>query len=392
MIEIQCTSCQTRYRIDERILPDDTPTFKCSRCGHVFSAEPRQRAPRPADVEDARGPRRGNPSHAPPPRRLRVFRHPRPAVGAKGTAASAAARASARLPRQRRRSARRHRRLRTQAAASQAAAAQAGGLCAGCGARRGGPGGGNASGGGPAVRRAAAAKARPASVPGRGAPVLTSPPAPPIEQEPENVADLQAHQEEPVPAWRDSSELLETRFGGAPTDEAEKQGENLAFNFSDEPRRPRSQPIVMPRTNGRSAVPKLLPLRRLVRSTAFVSLTSTRTWKTRASTGLLQSADQLADRERQISIAYVPKKSASRRMIWRRTCAAAPISCIPQAILLGCSRSMVLGFGIMTVVIQSAPIASAGLLSVLPIVGEGLDTANLGSSACGARSGPGTVC
>ncbi len=36
MIEIQCTSCHTRYRIDERVLPDDTPTFKCSRCGHVL--------------------------------------------------------------------------------------------------------------------------------------------------------------------------------------------------------------------------------------------------------------------------------------------------------------------------------------------------------------------
>jgi predicted Zn finger-like uncharacterized protein len=40
MIEIQCTSCHTRYRIDERVLPDDTPTFKCSRCGHVFNADP----------------------------------------------------------------------------------------------------------------------------------------------------------------------------------------------------------------------------------------------------------------------------------------------------------------------------------------------------------------
>ena len=48
MIEIQCTSCHTRYRIDERVLPEDTPTFKCSRCGHVFNAEPRdgKRAPR----------------------------------------------------------------------------------------------------------------------------------------------------------------------------------------------------------------------------------------------------------------------------------------------------------------------------------------------------------
>jgi predicted Zn finger-like uncharacterized protein len=40
MIEIQCTSCHTRYRIDERVLPADTPTFKCSRCGHVFTADP----------------------------------------------------------------------------------------------------------------------------------------------------------------------------------------------------------------------------------------------------------------------------------------------------------------------------------------------------------------
>lgn len=40
MIEIQCTSCHTRYRIDERVLPEETPTFKCSRCGHVFTAEP----------------------------------------------------------------------------------------------------------------------------------------------------------------------------------------------------------------------------------------------------------------------------------------------------------------------------------------------------------------
>ena len=46
MIEIQCTSCNTRYRIDERVLPEETPTFKCSRCGHVFKAEPVPARPR----------------------------------------------------------------------------------------------------------------------------------------------------------------------------------------------------------------------------------------------------------------------------------------------------------------------------------------------------------
>jgi predicted Zn finger-like uncharacterized protein len=42
MIEVHCTSCHTRYRIDEQVLPEGLPTFKCSRCGHVFSFEPRR--------------------------------------------------------------------------------------------------------------------------------------------------------------------------------------------------------------------------------------------------------------------------------------------------------------------------------------------------------------
>jgi predicted Zn finger-like uncharacterized protein len=56
MIEVQCPSCQTRYRIDESVLPaQDSPTFKCSRCGHVFSGDPRLSkkaapAPRPRPV------------------------------------------------------------------------------------------------------------------------------------------------------------------------------------------------------------------------------------------------------------------------------------------------------------------------------------------------------
>jgi predicted Zn finger-like uncharacterized protein len=53
MIEIQCTSCHTRYRIDERVLPDETPTFKCSRCGHVFTAEPVPSRRRKPDAEKA---------------------------------------------------------------------------------------------------------------------------------------------------------------------------------------------------------------------------------------------------------------------------------------------------------------------------------------------------
>lgn len=73
MIEIQCTSCHTRYRIDERVLPDDTPTFKCSRCGHVFNADPipgKIRTPAPqtseTDSQPAQTLRPPRPLAAPP--------------------------------------------------------------------------------------------------------------------------------------------------------------------------------------------------------------------------------------------------------------------------------------------------------------------------------------
>jgi predicted Zn finger-like uncharacterized protein len=70
MIEIQCTSCHTRYRIDERVLPDDTPTFKCSRCGHVFNADPvpakvRKPAP-PAAESESQAPRTLRPARPRP--------------------------------------------------------------------------------------------------------------------------------------------------------------------------------------------------------------------------------------------------------------------------------------------------------------------------------------
>jgi predicted Zn finger-like uncharacterized protein len=64
MVEVQCSSCHTRYRVDEQVLPEGTPTFKCSRCGHVFSMEPRK-----AD-EVAAEPTTGKPAtRSRPPRR-----------------------------------------------------------------------------------------------------------------------------------------------------------------------------------------------------------------------------------------------------------------------------------------------------------------------------------
>jgi predicted Zn finger-like uncharacterized protein len=61
-IEVQCTSCHTRYRIDEQVLPEGTPTFKCSRCGHVFTFEPRGAKRLEVNAEVPK-----TPEHTPPP-------------------------------------------------------------------------------------------------------------------------------------------------------------------------------------------------------------------------------------------------------------------------------------------------------------------------------------
>ena len=387
MIEIQCTSCQTRYRIDERILPDDTPTFKCSRCGHVFSAEPRQRAPRPADVEDARGPAAKplsrpaaeaaagvSPSAArpsapkAPPRPQPQGRPLTPAAAAAAQAAAAQAAASQAAASQAAASqAAASQAAASQAAASQAAAAQAAAAqAAAVQAAAVQAAATQAAAAQAAAAQAAAAKARPASVPGRGAPVLTSPPAPPIEQEPENVADLQAHQEEPVPAWRDSSELLDTRFGGAPTDEAEKQGENLAFNFSDEPRTPEVAAHSYAEDKwevGSTEAPPLPPPRskhRIRISDIDADLED-------------PSLDRMLTRSTETNFERIrPEEVSVEAHDLEADLRGRSYKLHSAGYFIGLFALMVFVFGIITVVIQSAPIASAGLLSVLPIVGEGL--------------------
>src|SRR5215469_6290583 len=68
MIEVQCTSCHTRYRIDERVLPDETPTFKCSRCGHVFTAEPPPARRRKSEADDGEAGAKSGPASASAPR------------------------------------------------------------------------------------------------------------------------------------------------------------------------------------------------------------------------------------------------------------------------------------------------------------------------------------
>jgi predicted Zn finger-like uncharacterized protein len=88
MVEIQCSSCHTRYRIDERVLPDETPTFKCSRCGHVFSVEPRK----PKTDEAPATPKATEPK--PAPRRTRTLPIAEPRASAESEARESSPRSS----------------------------------------------------------------------------------------------------------------------------------------------------------------------------------------------------------------------------------------------------------------------------------------------------------
>jgi predicted Zn finger-like uncharacterized protein len=83
MIEVQCTSCHTRYRIDEQVLPEGTPTFKCSRCGHVFTFEPREEGSPEAPAEIKADPRADGRQDGPKPE------SPPPAAAAPAEAAAA---------------------------------------------------------------------------------------------------------------------------------------------------------------------------------------------------------------------------------------------------------------------------------------------------------------
>jgi predicted Zn finger-like uncharacterized protein len=51
---VQCPGCLTTFRIDDGLIATAEPTFRCSRCRHVFALEPRGRAdPQPEPLDDS---------------------------------------------------------------------------------------------------------------------------------------------------------------------------------------------------------------------------------------------------------------------------------------------------------------------------------------------------
>jgi predicted Zn finger-like uncharacterized protein len=341
MIEIQCTSCQTRYRIDERILPEDTPTFKCSRCGHVFSAEPRVSPPQRASAESGRG-AAVKPAHSAaekPPPPPRPPRPPQPSATAAAAAATAAAAAAA--------------------AAAQAAVARA--------------------------RQAGGTDRRTAPQP------TAAEPAPPAQRQEPPLP-------EPSPVRRDIAELLRRRFRGIPADEAaitndeaaipvdevanpaeagisadeaDKAGENLAFDFNDE----RHLPDPVSRSSfrsyaeekwevGDSDVPPLPPPRPKPRIRISDIDDELRP----------PNLDQPPGRDAEAEFERIrPEEVSAQARSLEAELRGRSYKLHSAGYFIGLFALVILGFGIVTVVIQSAPIASAGLLSTLPMVGEGLE-------------------
>ena len=343
MIEIQCTSCQTRYRIDERILPEDTPTFKCSRCGHVFSAEPRQKPARRAGAEGARA---GTPAAKSPPL---------PAADAAASAQAPAATSAAEEARQPQ-----HQQQEPPAAADAAADAPAAPVSR--------------------PRQAGVAGRRAASTPA----AATDRAAEPSRAAADEPTD---RREEPAPVRQaardahDTKELLQRRFGEIPADEADKLGRNLAFDFNDEPGSRDSTDSTSDSTArtyaehkwevGDTDVPSAPPPRpknRIRISDIDDDLEE--------DAGLDRTFDrnQARDREEdQEDFERIrPEEISAQAHRLEAELRGRSYKLHSAGYFLGLFAIVIFGFGILTMVIQSAPIASAGLLSALPIVGSGL--------------------
>ena len=335
MIEIQCTSCQTRYRIDERILPEDTPTFKCSRCGHVFSAEPRQKSPRRASAEGARG---AAAAKAAPQSAADA------AAGAEAPAAASAAEEPAPPPP-------------PQQEAPPAASAAA-------------PPAAQAPG--PRPRQAGGAGRRAASEPS-----VAAASEPQRAAAPQRSAEPQTQPEEAAPVRHDTRELVQRRFR-IPADEPDKSGENLAFDFNDEPASSDSTSHNYAEEKwevGDADIPPPPPSRpknRIRISDIDDDLEGDagldRTF------GRNPARDQLADRDADQDFDRIrPEEVSAQAHRLEEELRGRSYKLHSAGYFIGLFAMVVLGFGILTIVIQSAPIASAGLLSALPIVGEGLE-------------------
>ena len=182
----------------------------------------------------------------------------------------------------------------------------------------------------------------------------------------------------------DTRELLQRRFAEIMGDKTDKPGKNLAFDFNDEPpsseaaadRYPEERWEVgdadlptMPPT-----MPPAPPPRRPKRHIRISDIDDD------LDNGVLdrnfgrnQVGDRILDRDDDDFERIRPDEVSAQAHRLEADLRGRSYQLHSAGYFIGLFALVVFAFGIVTIVIQSAPIASAGLLSALPIVGAGLE-------------------
>ncbi|HVA40331.1 MAG TPA: DUF3426 domain-containing protein, partial [Candidatus Binataceae bacterium] len=193
-----------------------------------------------------------------------------------------------------------------------------------------------------------------------------------------HAAAPQAQAEEPASLRGGTEELLHRRFRDPSGDEADKPGENLTFDFNDEPQGPDSSSHSYAEEKwevGDTAVPQSPPPRakhRIRISDIDDDLEGDTSLA--QSFGHKQAAEQALDEDGERDFDRIrPEEVSAQAHRLEAELRGRSYKLHSAGYFIGLFGMLILGFGIVTIVIQSAPIASAGLLSALPIVGEGLE-------------------
>jgi hypothetical protein len=208
---------------------------------------------------------------------------------------------------------------------------------------------------------------------------------PPPAAEPQRIAEPQTQPEEPPPVRHDTRELVQRRFRML-ADEADKSGENLAFDFNDEPQSSDStRDSTAESTSRRYAEEKWevgdtdIPPPPPSRAKNRIRISDIDD-DLPADAGLDRTfarnavRDQLANRVPDQDFDRIrPEEVSAQARRLEEELRGRSYKLHSAGYFIGLFAMVVLGFGILTIVIQSAPIASAGLLSALPIVGQGLE-------------------
>ncbi len=199
-----------------------------------------------------------------------------------------------------------------------------------------------------------------------------------------------SQREEPAPVRHDTRELLQRRFGDIPADEADKPGENLAFDFNDEPRSADSSSDLSSDSGSESSshrypeekwevgdtdvppAPPPRPKRRIRIADIDDDLEGDAA--PAQSFGRKQVGERALDEDEEQDFERIrPEEVSAQAHRLEAELRGRSYKLHSAGYFIGLFAMVILGFGIVTIVIQSAPIASAGLLSGLPIVGVGLE-------------------